>query len=98
MPRKRYVDRPVKWTVYVPASVAEALRTILDDPVYDKPYYGARGKIIEQLLREAIADVQDGSRHFNHFTQKLTKREGAATLPERELEVIEDPRDLLRDL
>jgi hypothetical protein len=50
--RKPSSIRPVPWLVYVPEDIAAAIELELVDPVSGRVPYAARGKLINQLLRQ----------------------------------------------
>jgi hypothetical protein len=74
MPRPKQFDRPVKWTLNIPQSTVTAVEGILHDPLFNKPLYAARGKIINQLLLEFISDIQEGRRTFDPISQRISTR------------------------
>lgn len=49
----------VKWKVSPPADIAGKIEHMLFDNVHGKPRYGARNRLIAELLR-AWVDVQEG--------------------------------------
>lgn len=63
--RSKKLDRPQEWAVYVPQSTCDRLEPILNDPLYDKPIYGARGKLINRLLLEFLDDIEQQRRTFD---------------------------------
>ena len=54
--RKKKLDRPVHWSISVPQSLAAELELLLIDPLRGKPKHGARGALIERLLREWVEE------------------------------------------
>lgn len=54
--RRPKTDPPVKWKVSVPTSVANAINSLLVDPLLDEPAFGERSKLIEKLLRRHLKE------------------------------------------
>lgn len=52
MARPRNTVPSIEWKVYLPSDLAAQIELLLLDPMRDKPKHGARGKLVEQLLRE----------------------------------------------
>lgn len=48
-----------KWIVIVPTAVAAPVELRLLDPLYNKPVYGARAKLITTLLQKWLAGEVD---------------------------------------
>lgn len=56
MPNPKHVNDPwVRWHINLPTSVAVQVETRLLDPVTGTVAYGARAKLMEQLLREWLS-------------------------------------------
>lgn len=51
MPRVKRVDRPVRLEITLPESVSAAVELELFSDIEGRVPYGARSKLIEQLLR-----------------------------------------------
>ena len=49
--RHKLLDRPVPWTVNIPASVDEKVRRTLADPLTKQPPQGALSDLVTSLLR-----------------------------------------------
>ena len=45
-----------KWKVSLPATVSATIDGLLIDPLRQKPRYGARSRLVEQLLRRYIKE------------------------------------------
>jgi len=56
--RKSHLDAPVAVFVSLPASLNAKLELLLFDPTTNKPKYGGRSALIQQLLREWIERQQ----------------------------------------
>jgi len=56
--RKLHADPPVPVFTSLPQSLAAKVELLLFDPVTNKPKYGGRSKLIEQLLREWVERQQ----------------------------------------
>jgi metal-responsive CopG/Arc/MetJ family transcriptional regulator len=54
MPRGRNarVDRPTRWEVSLPTSLAAEIELYLFDPVRRKQAFGSRSALVQRLLRE----------------------------------------------
>lgn len=52
----------VLWRVYLEPEVAVAVELKLIDPIRDRPIFGARSQLVEQLLRQWLAE-QDQTTH-----------------------------------
>ncbi len=52
MPRVKRVDRPVRLEITLPESVSAAVELELFSDIEGRVPYGARSKLIEQLLRQ----------------------------------------------
>lgn len=52
MPRVKRVDRPVRLEITLPESVSAAVELELFSDIESRVPYGARSKLIEQLLRQ----------------------------------------------
>jgi len=50
--RPPLADRPVRWTIWLPSSVANEIQLLLADPARLRIPDGARSDLITQLLRE----------------------------------------------
>lgn len=59
--RKAHIDPPVNVMVSLPTSLNAKVELLLYDPILQKPRYGARSDLIEQLLREWVAKQQQGA-------------------------------------
>lgn len=55
MPRVKRVDRPVRLEITLPESVSAAVELELFSDIEGRVPYGARSKLIEQLLRDWLA-------------------------------------------
>lgn len=55
MPRIKRVDRPVRLEITLPESVSAAVELELFSDIEGRVPYGARSKLIEQLLRDWLA-------------------------------------------
>lgn len=55
MPNPKHTDPWIRWHINVPSSLALQVETRLLDPVSGTTAYGARAKLVEQLLREWLA-------------------------------------------
>ena len=55
MPRVKRVDRPVRLEITLPESVSAAVELELFSDIEGRVPYGARSKLIEQLLRQWLA-------------------------------------------
>lgn len=61
MPRPRNPYLRADWKICLPAPLAAEIDLMLEDPLTRKPKYGARSKLIEQLLSQWSASVRSGS-------------------------------------
>ncbi len=52
MPRVKRVDRPVRLEITLPESVSAAVELELFSDIEGRVPYGARSKLLEQLLRQ----------------------------------------------
>lgn len=57
--RKRFVDEQARWHISLPVSLADAVNEAMHDPVYDKPRYGARNRLIISLLRNWLRNKEE---------------------------------------
>jgi len=55
MPRVKRVDRPVRLEITLPESVSAAVELELFSDIEGRVPYGARSKLLEQLLRQWLA-------------------------------------------
>lgn len=55
-----HADPPHKTHFNLPTSVVEELEVYTLDPIKNKPFHGARGKIITLLLKEFFKAVKEG--------------------------------------
>jgi len=55
MPRVKRVDRPVRLEITLPESVSAAVELELFSDIEGRVPYGARSKLIEQLLRQWLS-------------------------------------------
>lgn len=58
--RKSHLDTPVNLVVSIPTSLAAKVELLLFDPTTNKPKYGGRSALIQQLLREWVEKQQVG--------------------------------------
>lgn len=55
MPRVKRVDRPVRLEITLPESVSAAVELELFSDIEGRVPYGARSKLLEQLLRQWLS-------------------------------------------
>ena len=51
---KEKVDRPVRWELAIPESIAIPTSLLLTDPLTGRPKKGARSNLVTQLLKEHL--------------------------------------------
>lgn len=56
--RKEHLDPPVEWIVNIPTSLSAKVELLLYDPMLQKPKYGAKSGLVQQLLREWLERQQ----------------------------------------
>ena len=49
--RKPALDPTIPWKIRIPSSLAKEIEAELRDPIFDRVVYGARSKLVVQLLR-----------------------------------------------
>jgi hypothetical protein len=54
--RRPHRDRPVKWNISLPTSLANDVTQFLADPFLGTPLRGDRSKLIETLLRKHLRE------------------------------------------
>lgn len=55
----------VKWKLSLDASIAGRVENILMDPMTGKPRYGARARLVEELLKRWALDFEAGTTDLN---------------------------------
>ncbi len=58
MSKPRATDRPVKWNIPIPSSVAVAVELRLVNPARGKARYGAKAALVTQLLRKWLREQE----------------------------------------
>ena len=56
MGRPKLTDRPTRWSISIPQSVAARVELILSDPARGNFRYGSRSDLCTALLREWLAN------------------------------------------
>jgi len=56
MPRPRLAYLRATWKLSLPAPTAAKVDLMFEDPLTGKPKYGARGKLVDALLRNWLAE------------------------------------------
>lgn len=60
MPRRKLTVPKVRWDVYVSEDLAAQVELRLMNPLTQRAKFGARGELVEQLLREWVRDGSGG--------------------------------------
>ena len=60
----------VKWDVYLRSDLAAQIELLLLDPMREKVKYGARGKLIEQLLSEWLEKQKAAMRSVRELAEQ----------------------------
>lgn len=71
MPRPYNPDLTKYWKICLPATLAGTVEFYLFDSIHKKPQYGARAKLITQLLEEWVAKQQTQSAQQAHSLDAL---------------------------
>ncbi len=50
--RKFLTDRPIRWEIAIPTSLATQVELLLSDPLLGKPKYGTRSALMTKLIRD----------------------------------------------
>ena len=65
-----------RWHLTIEEPVARQLDLLLHNPLTSSPRAGARSQLINFLLREALASINDPSREFNGSTLRSLIQRG----------------------
>lgn len=65
MGRPTNPDLTKYWKICLPATLAGTVELYLMDPIHKKPAYGARAKLIEQLLSDWVSQQQSLAKQEN---------------------------------
>jgi len=79
MPRRPLADPPVEVSVSIPTTLLDKIDLLLFDPVRGRVRYGARSKLIQQLLKRWVderigAQAQDQSKPQSNGAETHDKR------------------------